>query len=115
MESSTSSTSSDEGGKNRGEGEQDTVQSTYCTINCPSLNEVQYGTTCDVRGTRCPYLSIYLSSYLLEGTLGEEVSFDAAERFVRVVVGLLDQSELLSLYSVESGVDAVVFLKPLQR
>ena len=54
-------------------------------------------------------------SYLLEGTLGEEVTLDAAQRLVGVVVRLLDQPELLPLDSVQPGVDAVVLLQPLQR
>lgn len=38
---------------------------------------------------------------------------DAAERLVRVVVGLLDETQLLPLDGVEPGVDAVVFLQTL--
>lgn len=52
---------------------------------------------------------------LLEGALGEEQPFDARETLVRVVVGLLDQGELLPLRGVEPALDAVGLLELLER
>ena len=52
--------------------------------------------------------------HLLEGALGEQVALDTAEGFVGVVVGLLDQAQLLPLNSVKPRVDAVVLLQSLQ-
>ena len=45
---------------------------------------------------------IETQSYLFEGTLGEQVTLDAGQRLVRVVVRLFDQPELLPLGVVQT-------------
>ena len=56
-----------------------------------------------------------LDGHLFEGTLREQVALDARERLVRVVVGLLDQAELLALRLVEPRGGRVRLLEPLER
>ena len=56
-----------------------------------------------------------LDLHLLERALREQVTLDAAERFVRVVVRLLHEPELLSLRLVESVLHRVRLLEPLER
>lgn len=55
-----------------------------------------------------------LDSGLLERSLGEQQSFNSREALVRVVVGLLDERELLSLRGVESTLDRVGLLELLE-
>lgn len=47
-------------------------------------------------------------------SLGEQMTLDSRQRFVRIVVGLFDQPELLSLTLVQPGLDAVRLLQPLE-
>mmetsp|Transcript_4532 Transcript_4532/g.13244 ORF Transcript_4532/g.13244 Transcript_4532/m.13244 type:complete len:1314 (+) Transcript_4532:2393-6334(+) len=56
-----------------------------------------------------------LDAHLLEGALREEVALDAVERLVGVVVGLLDEAQLLALGLVEPRLDGVVLLEALER
>mmetsp|Transcript_7034 Transcript_7034/g.20668 ORF Transcript_7034/g.20668 Transcript_7034/m.20668 type:complete len:555 (-) Transcript_7034:1166-2830(-) len=56
-----------------------------------------------------------LDAHLLEGPLRQQVALHARQRLVRVVVGLLDEAQLLALVLVQAGVDAVVLLEALQR
>ena len=56
-----------------------------------------------------------LDGHLLEGALREQVALDARERLVRVVVGLLDEAELLTLRLVEARRGRVALLEPLER
>lgn len=58
---------------------------------------------------------MYSLFHLLEGSLGQQMPLYPTECLVRVIVGLLDQPELLPLDGVQSRVHAVVFLQPLQR
>ena len=44
-------------------------------------------------------------SHLLEGSLGEQVTFDPGQGFVGVVVGLLDETQLLPLGLVQTRLD----------
>ena len=53
-------------------------------------------------------------SYLLERSLCEQVTFDPGQGLVRIVVRLLYQPELLALRLVQSALDAVRLLQPLQ-
>ena len=55
-----------------------------------------------------------LNGHLLEGTLREQVALDSRESLVRIVVGLLDQTQLLSLLLVQACLDGVLLLEPLQ-
>lgn len=55
-----------------------------------------------------------LPTHLFEGALGEQVTLDAAESFVRVVVCLLNQAQLLSLLLVETHRHRVQLLEALQ-
>mmetsp|Transcript_6179 Transcript_6179/g.20144 ORF Transcript_6179/g.20144 Transcript_6179/m.20144 type:complete len:665 (-) Transcript_6179:1552-3546(-) len=56
-----------------------------------------------------------LQRHLLEGPLRQEVPFNARQRFVGIVVGLLDEPQLLPLVLIQPRVDPVVLLEPLQR
>ena len=56
-----------------------------------------------------------LDADLLEGPLRQQVPFHATQSLVRVVVRLFDETELLPLILVQSRIDAVVLLQPLQR
>mmetsp|Transcript_3491 Transcript_3491/g.11579 ORF Transcript_3491/g.11579 Transcript_3491/m.11579 type:complete len:907 (-) Transcript_3491:778-3498(-) len=56
-----------------------------------------------------------LHRHLLEGALRQQVALDARERLVRVVIGLLDEAELLALRLVEARGGRVRLLEPLER
>eukprot|EP00123_Amoebidium_parasiticum_P018099 comp24100_c1_seq1/m.43516 comp24100_c1_seq1/g.43516 ORF comp24100_c1_seq1/g.43516 comp24100_c1_seq1/m.43516 type:complete len:578 (+) comp24100_c1_seq1:3557-5290(+) len=51
---------------------------------------------------------------LLEGPLGQQVTLDARQRLVRVVVCLLHKPKLLTLGLIEATCDAVCLLQPFQ-
>ena len=51
---------------------------------------------------------------LLESSLSQQLSLDPGESFVRIVVGLFDQTKLLPLTLVQSTLDAVGLLQTLQ-
>mmetsp|Transcript_14739 Transcript_14739/g.38930 ORF Transcript_14739/g.38930 Transcript_14739/m.38930 type:complete len:664 (+) Transcript_14739:435-2426(+) len=51
---------------------------------------------------------------LLEGALCEQVAFDAAQSLMRIVVGLLDETQLLTLRLVQARLHGVLLLQPLQ-
>jgi len=55
-----------------------------------------------------------LNPDLLEGTVAQQVPLNSRKRFVRVVVSLLNQPQLLSLRLVETGLDAVCLLEALE-
>mmetsp|Transcript_100146 Transcript_100146/g.251032 ORF Transcript_100146/g.251032 Transcript_100146/m.251032 type:complete len:367 (+) Transcript_100146:3702-4802(+) len=55
-----------------------------------------------------------LNRHLLEGTLSQQVPLDAAQRLMRIVVGLLDQTQLLTLLLVQPRLHGVLLLQPLQ-
>ena len=55
-----------------------------------------------------------LNGHLLEGTLSKQVTLDSGQGFVRIVVGLLYQAQLLSLLLVQARLDRVLLLKSLQ-
>ena len=55
-----------------------------------------------------------LDADLLEGPLRQQVPLHSRKSFVRVVVRLLDEPELLPLILIESRIDAVVLLQSLK-
>ena len=55
-----------------------------------------------------------LDADLLEGPLRQQVPFHARQGLVRVVVRLFDEPELLPLILVQSTINPVVLLQPLQ-
>ncbi len=55
-----------------------------------------------------------LNVALFKGALRQEEALDATQRLVRVVVGLLDQAELLALVRIEARLDAVRLFQVLQ-
>jgi hypothetical protein len=52
--------------------------------------------------------------HLLEAAVGEQVPLDALQRFVRVVIRLLHQAQLLALLLVEAHRHHVLLLEPLK-
>ena len=56
-----------------------------------------------------------LDGHLLEGALRQKVALDAGESLVRVVVGLLDQPQLLALLLVQADGHGVLLLEALER
>ena len=47
-----------------------------------------------------------LDADFLEGALGEQMTFDTGQRLVRIVVGLLDQSQFLTLRLIQTRLHA---------
>ena len=47
------------------------------------------------------------AAYLFEGSLGQQVTFDTRQSLVGIVVGLLDQAQLLPLRLVQPTLDTV--------
>lgn len=60
-------------------------------------------------------ISIGELPYLSEGPLSEQMTLDSRQGLVWVVVGLLDEAQLLSLALVKPRLDAVGLLQSLQR
>mmetsp|Transcript_33281 Transcript_33281/g.109100 ORF Transcript_33281/g.109100 Transcript_33281/m.109100 type:complete len:1053 (+) Transcript_33281:4096-7254(+) len=55
-----------------------------------------------------------LNRDLLEGTLRQQVALDAAQSLMRIVVGLLDETQLLTLRLVQARLHGVLLLQPLE-
>jgi len=56
-----------------------------------------------------------LDADLLEGALGEEMSFDSREGLVGILIGLFNQTQFLSLRLIEAGFHRVGLLQTLER
>ena len=56
-----------------------------------------------------------LDVHLLERALSQQVTLDPAERLVRVVKGLLNQTELFTLILIQASRHGVVLFQTLER
>ena len=55
-----------------------------------------------------------LDTDFLEGSLGQQMALDSTQGLVRVVVGLLNQSEFLPRGTIETDIEAIAFLQSLK-